>query len=422
MKLLRFFCLISVGLLMAQNPDPAATARKALDMMLGGKYQELHNLFAPASQKDMTVEALTRIGNQLKALGPAQIGEPTVTKPGANFVVTIPAHFATQNINFTIAVTPTGEVFAMLQRPGDVAWQRPAYSKPDTFHEQPVTVGDGDWKLPGTLTLPNGAGPFPAVVLVHGSGKNDRDETVGASKMFKDLAEGLASRGIAVLRYDKRTRVYAAKTDMMGHFTVEEEVVQDAVKAAALLRAQKEVNPQKVFLLGHDLGGYLSPRIAEEDEKFAGIIVMGGNVRPLEDLIVEQATTVGVAAKDLDLLKAQAKRVTAMDPGDSDVPQILGMKASYLLDLRGYDPTTPAKSLNVRMLILQGERDFQVNMSEFALWKSGLAGKKDATLKSYPALNHVFVAGEGKSTEAEYRKPGHVAPEVIDDIAKWILQ
>ena len=98
-----------------------------------------------------------------------------------------------------------------------------------------MTVGDDAWKLGGTLLIPNGKPPFPALVLVHGPGPNDRDESVYSNKIFADLAEGLASRGIAVLRYDKRTKVYAAQMSEMD-YTVEQETVEDALRAVALLR------------------------------------------------------------------------------------------------------------------------------------------------------------------------------------------
>src|SRR6185369_13532941 len=140
-----------------------------------------------------------------------------------------------------------------------------------------VVVGEGDWKLPGTLTVPSGAGPFPAVALVHGNGSNDRDETIGGAKVFKDLAEGLASRGIAVLRYEKRTKVFSARMAGMGATTVEEETVDDAVAGAAFLRTQKEIDPNRVYVLGHGLGGYVAPRIAEDDAKLAGIAILAGN-------------------------------------------------------------------------------------------------------------------------------------------------
>jgi fermentation-respiration switch protein FrsA (DUF1100 family) len=96
------------------------------------------------------------------------------------------------------------------------------------------------------------------------------------------------------------------------------------------------------------------------------------------------------------------------------------MSVPYLLDLKSYDPVATAKKLTIPMLILQGERDFQTSMNDFNAWKTGLAARKDVTFHSFPALNHLFITGEGKSTEAEYRKPGHVEPEVIEEIAKWV--
>jgi dienelactone hydrolase len=328
--------------------------------------------------------------------------------------------FPSQSVNFQAAINAAGQLYIMNLLPGEVSWQRPPYSKPDAFQERQVIVGEGEWKLPGTLTVPVGPGLFPGIVLVHGNGPNDRDETVGGTKMFRDLAEGLASRGIAVLRYEKRNKQYTAKMAARAGVTIREETVEDAVAAAALLRTQKEVDPKRVFVLGHSLGGYVAPRIAEEDGKLAGLIVMAGNVRPLEDVILEQSRASNMSNQQMDNLKKLIARIKALEAEDVDAPPILGMPVAYLLDLKGYDPAALAAKRGIPMLILQGERDFQVTMSDFALWKSGLGARKNVEYHSYPALNHVFVAGEGKSTEAEYRKPGHVAPEVIDDIAKWV--
>src|SRR5664279_3122994 len=187
-----------------------------------------------------------------------------MTTSGPNSIVVFPVKFATQNINFRIIINSAGLVAGIFQLPGGVNWQRPEYSKPDMFREREVTVGEGEWKLPGTLTVPVGAGPFPAVALVHGSGPNDRDETVGGAKVFKDLAEGLASRGIVVLRYEKRTLQYRSRIAAIKNYTVEEETVEDAVNAVTLARKQPEINGGRVFVLGHSLGGYLAPRIAEQ--------------------------------------------------------------------------------------------------------------------------------------------------------------
>jgi dienelactone hydrolase len=259
------------------------------------------------------------------------------------------------------------------------------------------------------------------VVLVHDSGPNDRDESLGANKVFKDLAEGLGSRGIAVLRYEKRNRQYAAKMAGRTDVTVEEETVEDAARAVALLRTQKEVDAGKIYVLGHGLGGYVAPRIAEEAGQIAGFIMLAANARPLEDLIVEQAEYLGFPAKDLEGIKAQAKRIKSLEQADAASPPLLGMTATYLLDLKSYDPIASVKKIPVRILFLQGGRDFQVTSKDLDLWKAGLASRKDVSFQTFPALNHLFIAGEGKSTDTEYKKPGHVAPEVIDAIAKWIL-
>ncbi len=411
------------GLSMAQPaPDPTATARKALDLLLAEKYPELFQMFSPDLQTAIPEASLPKLaGTLIKPLGAVEkIGDPSVRKAGTNSIVQIPVKFPSQSVNFQAAINAAGQLYIMNLLPGEVSWQRPPYSKPDAFQERQVIVGEGEWKLPGTLTVPVGPGPFPGIVLVHGNGPNDRDETVGGTKMFRDLAEGLASRGIAVLRYEKRNKQYTAKMAARAGVTIREETVEDAVAAAALLRTQKEVDPKRVFVLGHSLGGYVAPRIAEEDGKLAGLIVMAGNVRPLEDVILEQSRASNMSNQQMDNLKKLIARIKALEAEDVDAPPILGMPVAYLLDLKGYDPAALAAKRGIPMLILQGERDFQVTMSDFALWKSGLGARKNVEYHSYPALNHVFVAGEGKSTEAEYRKPGHVAPEVIDDIAKWV--
>ena len=406
---------------MAQTAaDPSATARKALDLLLAGNYKDLAPLFTADMQKAYPAESLAKLRTEF---GPVkEIGTPSVQKIGVNSIVVFPVEFEAKSYNFRYIVNRDGLVAGMFPLPSGAAWHAPAYVKPGSFHEREVTVGDDEWKLPGTLTVPDGSGPFPAVVLVHGTGANDRDETVGGSKVFKDLAQGLASQGIAVLRYEKRTRQYQAKMAGLHGYTLDDETVDDAVRAAALLRTIKEIDPAKIYVLGHGLGGYAAPRIAQDDEKLAGLILLGANSRPLEDEAVDQATYLGVDPKDLAGIQAQAKRIKALEDADSDAPPLLGMSAPYLLDLKGYNPVGDAKELNMRILVLQGERDFQTPTKDFSGWKTGLAGKKDVTFQSFPTLNHLFEAGEGKSSEAEYRKPGHVAPEVIDAIAKWVKQ
>lgn len=423
MKRFSFLWCLSAALALAQPAaDPAvAAARKALDLLIGGSYNELTPLFTPQMQKDLPAAALAKLGEQIKSFGAlGKVDEPQVLKSGANTVAVFPVQFANQNINARFIVNQANLVAGMFLLPGEAPWQPPAYSKAGSFTERQVTIGADEWKLPGTLTVPSGAGPFPAVVLVHGTGPNNRDEAIGGTKVFRDLAEGLASRGIAVLRYEKRTMQYRAKFAGLKDATVHEETAEDAGRAIALLRTQKEVDPKRVYVLGHSLGGYIAPRIAEEDGQVAGLILLAANARPLEDLILDQAVYLKIPERALEDIREHVKHVKALERADADGPPILGMKIPYLLDLKGYDPVTLAKRVNLPMLVLQGERDFQVTTKDLTLWKTGLAQSKEVVFKTYPALNHLFVAGEGRSSEVEYRKPGHVAPEVIDDIAKWL--
>ncbi len=343
-------------------------------------------------------------------------------------------------IDVRVAFNSEGKISGMFFQPAKagsstpVSYNPPSYVQQNSFQETDVTVGSGEWALPGTLSMPNGAGPFPAVVLVHGSGPNDRDETIGPNKGFKDIAWGLASRGIAVLRYDKRTLVYGAKYDqaMLAKITVQDEVIDDALSALNLLRSQAKIDPKRVFLLGHSLGATVAPRIATQDSAIAGLIMMAGISRPMEDVVLEQYEYLynldGELSEsdkaEINVLKTQVAQVK--DPGLSvDTPANtlpLSMPAAYWLDLRGYNPAETAKTLSIPILILQGERDYQVTMSNFKIFQDTLNGMSNVTLKSYPALNHLFIAGEGQPNPQEYNNPGHVAEEVVKDIADWILK
>ena len=307
----------------------------------------------------------------------------------------------------------------------------PPYANTNAFREKRVTVGQGEWSLSGTLTVPSTAvGARPAVVLVHGSGPNDRDETIGANKPFRDLAWGLASKGIVVLRYEKRTKEHATQVrQVMAGLTLREETVDDAVAAADLLRRTGGVDPKRVFVLGHSLGGMAAPRIGKADPALAGLIVLAGSTRALEDIIVEQ-TRYLVSASGQDSPEAKAKlaeteaamakvkKLTLAD-ATSSTP-IFGACPAYWLDLRAYDPAGTARSLHLPMLILQGARDYQVTTADFDGWKAALDSRPSVSFKLYPDLNHLFITGKGKSTPAEYEQAGHVAEAVVADIAEWI--
>lgn len=353
--------------------------------------------------------------------------EPRVAPAGRYTLVVVRCKLERASIDVKVTLDTDQRVAGLFFVPTQPPWAPPAYAGASS--EREVTVGAEPWALPGTLTMPEGAGPFPAVVLVHGSGPGDRDESVGVIKPFKDLALGLAAQGIAVLRYEKRTRVHAAKIVMDG-FTVQEETVDDAVLAAQLLRKTQGIDPRRIVVIGHSLGGELVPRIGKRDPALAGLVSLAGSTRPLAELVVEQTRyLVSVAGPvtpegqaKIDEATRSAARLREVEAGAQAAPGelVFGAPASYWRDLRGYDAPAEAAKLRIPIFVLQGGRDYQVTEADFRGWQKALGKSPRAKLSLYPKLNHLFVAGEGKSVPAEYQVMGHVDAEIVRDVAAWI--
>jgi hypothetical protein len=407
-----------------------ALASDVASLLAKGDLDGVTARFSPQMAAALPAERFKQVWNGLPAqLGALKsLGAPVARSGGGGETAWVPATFEKALVSLQMAFDAEGRLqgFRILPGPPPSDWSPAPYADAAKAREREVTVGTGEWALPGTLTLPAaGSGPHPALVLVHGSGPQDRDETVGGAKVFRDLAGGLATRGVAVLRYEKRTKAHGARMKGLD-VSPKEEVVDDAVAALALARAQPEVDPRRVALLGHSLGGMLAPRIASADGRAAGIVSMAGNTRPPEDLVVDQAdhlVAVGAAtAEQAAALKADVARLRALKPGTPEAKSatLLGAPASYWLAFRGIDPPAEARKLGLPVLVLSGGRDYQVTSKDLDGWKAALGSEPRATIRLFPALNHLFVAGEGPSTPAEYEKPGHVAPEVVEAIAAWV--
>jgi len=419
----------------AQTPvlPPVAHAAAVVDALAARDFEKVTSQFDAAMKAGLDDDKLRSawdgILTQVGAFVRRSAGQEQPR--GAYVAVTVQCEFEKARIDVTVVFSVTGQIAGLQIRPPASAtpYSAPAYVIATAFKESEVTVGSGEWAVPATITMPLGVGPFPAVVLVHGSGPNDRDESFGPNKTFKDLALGLATRGIAVLRYDKRTKVHQAKLASLTAFTVKEESIDDTLLAVSLLRANPLVDPARIFVIGHSLGGMLIPRIAAADPKIAGLVVMAGAVRSLEQSILDQlqylAEADGVVSPEerqqIDGARQLVGIVAKLTPEDAKAGKNLsGAPAGYWLDLRGYDPPAAAARVPQRMLVLQGARDYQVTVVDFERWKTGLATKKNAEFKLYPTLNHLFLPGTGKSLPTEYSTPGHVPVEVIEDIAAWI--
>jgi dienelactone hydrolase len=427
---------------MQTNPqDPESIGREIVTQLAARHFSEVELHFDDRMQAALPQEKLATMWDSLLGQAGAfhRIVRAEATEQQGRRVAIVSCEFEHVARNAKIVVNAQGRVAGLFFVPAAAAqaaqaasWSAPSYANPAGFHEREITVVDGQWKLPGTLTLPNGEGPFAAIVMVHGSGPEDQDETIGPNKPFKDLAWGLASQKIAVLRYVKRTKEYGAQSSSTAAYTVKDETIADAYAAVALLASLPEIDRHHVYVLGHSLGGMLAPRIAAGDCQVAGIIIAAGTARPLQRVIVEQLKYLtnlhGEATEESRKQIAAAERAEAEieDPAlkFTSTVNLLGaeMPASYFLDLRVYHPGEVAAGLKIPILVLQGGRDYQVTDQDYDLWKAALARNPRASFRFYPALTHLFMSGTGSgpASPSDYAVPGHVSTQVVHDIVMWV--
>ncbi len=412
----------------AQAPLDAKQAERAtrfMESMERGAFDDAHAMFDARAKAALPPDKLGEVWNTL----PKQLGGPGRRGPargiavGGTPLVAFRIEYPMMPIEARIGFDADGAIHTFRMVPA--APQPAAPPPPDAPYAEIDFEVDG---LPGTLALPRGEGPFPTVVLVHGSGPLDRDETIGPNKPFRDLARGLAARGIAALRYDKRT--FARPKDFAGDFTVDLETVDDAVAAIAALRADRAIDPARVYLVGHSLGAMMAPRIAARAEGLAGVVLLAAPARPLVDVVPEQVRYLAALEDGMSdaeqaqiaLIDAQAAATRAL--GDTDPPRdslLLGLPAAYWRDLAGYDPVAVQRKSTLPLLVLQGGRDYQVTpAADFARWQAAFDGDERAELVLFPPLNHLFIAGEGPPGPGDYLRAGTVDAAVGDHIAGWI--
>ncbi len=420
-------------------PSPIQAGLGALELAQAGRFEELRERFAEplrpmvaAGSLRAAWEASTGNLGQVTSIGTA-IGEPA---PGVT-VVKVPLRCEHGGLTFVATVTAGGALTGLQLAPPEAmapvsAWEPPAYADPSRFEEQDVQIGPGDLAVPGTLTLPRAQRPLPGVVLLAGSGPMDRDESAGPSKPFKDLAWGLASRGIAVLRFDKVTYARPAEARSMPGFTLSDEYLPQARAAITLLRQRPEIDPSRIFVAGHSLGGTVAPRVAAAEPAVAGLVILAGGAAPLHWVIVRQiqylasldpATAAG-SASAIDALTRQAQQVDSPDlsPATPTGELPMGTPAPYWLDLRGYDAPAAAATLGKPILVVQGGRDYQATVEDdLSRWQAALADRPGVTIRVHPDDDHFLFTGSGPSTPQDLMRGGqHVDPVVVEELATWL--
>ena len=436
----KVLCIVSVILLMftstlfsgcmQQQPAGKTLEQSAVDIvtfLMEKNYTGVYGFFNASITTKITAEQFQNIWEQQVVTNYGNITKIVrnrLTNESGYSIVYVTCNFTKQNVlDVKIAFNQQNLVVGLTVVPATIPYVPPVYVNQSLFTETNVTVGSGQWALPGVLTVPNSGGLLPAVVLVQGSGPNDQDESIGPNKPFKDLAWGLASEGVVVLRYVKRTKQYPSQIMALQNFTVEDEVITDAIAAVSVLNASSVVDHSRIYVLGHSLGGMLAPRIAAQDSRIAGIIILAGPTRHLEDLILEQtrylANLSGTNQSALiAVLEQNVTKVKTLNFTNNEY--VLGAPKSYWADLATYNPVATAETLHVPMLILQGRRDYQVTMEDFTRWNSTFSGNHNVTLKTYPSLNHLFISGSGAPSNTEYLAEGHVDGQVVLDVSTWI--
>ena len=425
----------------ARKMETAADAEEWLRVFLGEHPEELDGAWALSDDMKTAVEQMggfSGFAKQITALGtPGEIGHAVEGEMAGYKTFSIPCAFSLMPVDLVLLVRDGA--LAGLQT-GTYSGGREEKTESELFDSIELALPVPSLgELPGILTVPKGDGPFPAVVLIQGSGSSDKDEAVGGLKPFRDLAEGLAEKGVAVYRFDKRSYVYGM--EMMGNpqLTLMDESIDDAVNAVQLLAAQEKIDPERIFVLGHSLGGNAIPAVSRELEqkpvKACGFVMMAASPRPLDVLMREQydflyslmpEETEGQQTEKATFLAEKEKIFSELDrlqdlDALADDDTVLGIRKSYWKWLADYDILQAAKEITRPVLLLQGEEDYQVTMEDFGIWKETVGDRENWRMISYPGLVHPFVPGQKTEGSDAYTRSAKVDAGVIRDIAEFIL-
>lgn len=395
----------------------ADIAREVVRKIADGQPDAVFSWFGPTIIQEYTPEELLQAWReQTEKLGQLiVVGQPEEKLVLGTDALVVPViyHKGIQSVTvvFEDESTISGLWFSdtSSKQDSDGAKTYPPYVDQSTLDEQSVSVHSEEGDLPGTLAVPRGTESPPGVVLIHGSGPHDRNGHVGSRYPLRDIGLGLASCGIATLRYDKRTfteQLEPAAT------TIERVVIDDAVAGLDRLRAEDICLSGVV---GHSLGGMLAPRIASVDGNTDAVCCLAANARPLPELILSQ---VGALVPDeseaeaLSLLRDAFERIHSSSTSPDE--QLFGAPKAFWRSLQGYDPCGTAAALSVPMLFLQGGEDRQVRADiDFELWQDALDCRPSVQFSVYEGLDHYL-------TPVNDEEPTHVSEDVIERLASWI--
>jgi len=423
--------------------DTAGNASLFVHKLFSGNASQITSLMSESLKASMPADEIwTAIGQQYALIAgkPIMLQDAVVERNGVHTNVSMTYETTQIPLSITVRFDGNGYVDDLYidAAVGNVPYVQPDYDK-GNYSEEEVVIGEGSFAVPGTLTVPEGEGPFPVVVLVHGSGPHDRDSSISGTKVFKDIAAGLAAKNIAVLRYEKVTREHTFKVSAQPLFTLKNESADDANRAIELLQQREDIDKDRIFVAGHSQGGFAMPLILSNDtqDHIAGAILLSAPSSTYMDAMLEQQEVVIGKMKELGLpsemiaaqeqTEAMVQQIAVLleDPAYSkdNMPQAFPMSPAYWwYEQRDYVPAEAMKDVEKPLLIMQGENDWQVTMKQFEGWKTALEGHEQVTFTSYPNMNHLLTEYEGISIGLEYATPANVSSKLITDLADWILK
>jgi len=360
------------------------------------------------------------------------LGEPTsftfVSKQTTGGVTTYTyrAAFGVGAFNEAFSLDADGKIAGLLLTPAPAqAAGPPPAALPTPFPhfrstDVAFTSSDGT-RLAGTITIPNRVrAPFPVVVLVHGSGPLDRNETIGPNAVFLQLSNALSNAGYAVLRYDKRGN---GESGGMDARTTRPELLEDIRAAVTFARSYSGINSKRVFLLGHSEGGELVPTVAAGDAKIAGIILLAPPALPLWQVSVEQAAASVPASQREAMRQTELQALARIRAGQTQIPRGAWYRSS--MDI---DPAVDIARVRVPILILQGASDAEVFAHDLPrIVYAARKNNRDVAVFTFPGDNHLFMTVHGtdpQTPQAALQQyltlPARLDPAVINTLVSWL--
>ncbi len=422
-KFVFVFTVLSFATMIFAN-DNLQVAKEFVMNLSTGNFAAAESMYDEQMMEALPLAKTKAVWEQIESqFGKFQTIESVrISKVGNYTVFVFTVEFSKALLDVTVTIDQNSKVAGLFFKPSTSTYSIPDYADQSKFKVEKITIGN-DWKVPAEITIPQGKGPFPAVILIPGSGPENMNESIGPNRPFEDIAYGLSSMGIAVLRYDKSTYVYSKEfQDGKIPVNLENEYFKDALDGIKFLKDQSYIG--KIFVLGHSEGGYLAPQIAKMSGGVSGVIMLAAPARSLQDVTIDQLEyliSLSNNATEISSMKSiivQLQDINDHTLKDSDV--VMGAPVSYYYELEKYNPVDVLKTLNLPVLIMQGGKDYQVTQKDFYIFESAFGKEKNYTFKWYPDLDHLFMKWDGTPSPDEYLVEGHVSVDVIEEISTWI--